>query len=160
MMKGEFKENYMKVRDYSYWADTGNESVQYNWTILQTDLDFDAFRLFISTRGNRSIKTLFDFEAAGLNRFEFEFDDFNQAFNVYCRDKRFAFDIIHPRMMEFLLRPIENEIQISMIELYGRSIMFAHEEFLRKSFILSFLDFAHGFLEKIPSYISKKIVEH
>jgi hypothetical protein len=162
MMKGEFKENYMKVRDYSYWnygsswPDSGNKNVQYNWTILQADLDFDAFRLFISARSNRSIKALFDFEAAGLNRFEFEFDDFNQAFNVYCRDKRFAFDIIHPRIMEFLLRPIENEIQISMIELYGRSIMFAHEEFLCKSFILSFLDFAHEFLKKIPSYISKK----
>jgi hypothetical protein len=34
--------------------------------------------------------------------------------------------------------------------------MFAHEEFLYKSFIPSFLDFAHGFLEKIPSYISKR----
>lgn len=160
MMKGEFKENYMKVRDYSYWTDSGNGSVQYNWTILQTDLDFDAPRLFISGRGNRSIKALFDFEASGLNRLEFEFDDFNQAFNVYCGDKRFAFDIVHPRMMQFLLRPLENEIQINMIELYGRSILFAHEEFLHKSFLFSFLDFAHGFLENIPSYISKKIVEH
>lgn len=34
---------------------------------------------------------------------QFESDDFNRAFTVNSKDRRFASDIIHPRMMEMLL---------------------------------------------------------
>ena len=35
---------------------------------------------------------------------ELESDDFNRAFTVNADDRRFAFDVLHPRMMELLLR--------------------------------------------------------
>ncbi len=34
---------------------------------------------------------------------ELESEDFNRAFTVTCPDRKFASDILHPRMMEFLL---------------------------------------------------------
>lgn len=34
---------------------------------------------------------------------KFESHDFNQRFKVKCRDARFAYDLFHPRMMEFML---------------------------------------------------------
>jgi hypothetical protein len=34
---------------------------------------------------------------------EFESEDFNRAFTVTCSDRKFATDVIHPRMMEYLL---------------------------------------------------------
>jgi hypothetical protein len=34
---------------------------------------------------------------------QFESDDFNQAFTVNSTDRRFASDVIHPRMMQMLL---------------------------------------------------------
>lgn len=34
---------------------------------------------------------------------QFESEDFNRAFTVQCPDRKFAFDVLHPRMMEFLL---------------------------------------------------------
>jgi hypothetical protein len=34
---------------------------------------------------------------------EFESDAFNQAFTVNCTDRKFATDVLHPRMMELLL---------------------------------------------------------
>lgn len=34
---------------------------------------------------------------------QFESEDFNRAFTVQCPDLKFAFDVLHPRMMEFLL---------------------------------------------------------
>ena len=35
---------------------------------------------------------------------ELESEDFNRAFTVNADDRRFAFDVLHPRMMELLLR--------------------------------------------------------
>lgn len=34
---------------------------------------------------------------------EFESEQFNRAFTVHCEDRKFATDVIHPRMMEYLL---------------------------------------------------------
>jgi hypothetical protein len=39
----------------------------------------------------------------GLEEINFESDQFNNRFAVQSRDKRFAYDVLHPRMMEFLL---------------------------------------------------------
>src|SRR4051794_11782698 len=35
---------------------------------------------------------------------DLESDDFNRAFQVRCPDRRFASDVLHPRMMELLIR--------------------------------------------------------
>lgn len=42
--------------------------------------------------------------AIGLADIELESDDFNRAFRVTCPDPKFASDVLHPRMMELLLR--------------------------------------------------------
>jgi hypothetical protein len=35
---------------------------------------------------------------------ELELEDFNRAFTVSCPDRKFASDVLHPQMMEFLLQ--------------------------------------------------------
>ena len=35
---------------------------------------------------------------------ELESEDFNRAFTVRCPDRKFASDVLHPRMMELLLQ--------------------------------------------------------
>jgi hypothetical protein len=35
---------------------------------------------------------------------ELELEDFNRAFTVSCADRKFASDVLHPQMMEFLLQ--------------------------------------------------------
>jgi hypothetical protein len=37
------------------------------------------------------------------NDIDMESEDFNRAFTVSCPDRRFASDVLHPQMMEFLL---------------------------------------------------------
>jgi hypothetical protein len=41
--------------------------------------------------------------ALGFDDIHFESADFSNRFVVVSRDKRFAYDVLHPRMMEFLL---------------------------------------------------------
>jgi hypothetical protein len=41
--------------------------------------------------------------AIGFSDINFESAEFSRKFYVRCRDKRFAYDVLHPRMMELLL---------------------------------------------------------
>jgi len=41
--------------------------------------------------------------AVGFHDIELENEDFNKKFNVSCKDKKFAYDVLHPRMMAMLL---------------------------------------------------------
>jgi hypothetical protein len=38
------------------------------------------------------------------NDIDLESEEFNRAFTVSCPDRKFAFDVLHPQMMEFLLQ--------------------------------------------------------
>lgn len=41
--------------------------------------------------------------AMGFDDIDFESAEFSRRFHVSAQDKRFAYDVVHPRMMEFLL---------------------------------------------------------
>lgn len=51
--------------------------------------------------------------ALGFDDIDFESDEFNRRFVVKSANKRFAYDIVHPRMMEFMLgtRPPRLELR-------------------------------------------------
>jgi hypothetical protein len=41
--------------------------------------------------------------AIGFDDIDFESEEFSRRFHVKCPDKKFAYDVVHPRMMEFLM---------------------------------------------------------
>lgn len=50
--------------------------------------------------------------ALGFDDIDFESEDFNRRFWVQSSDKRFAYDVLHPRMMEFLLAQLGSAIDL------------------------------------------------
>jgi hypothetical protein len=56
----------------------------------------------------------------GFDDIDFESAEFSQAFCVRSRDKKFAYDICHPRMMEYLLtnRDLSIEMEAHCISLF------------------------------------------
>lgn len=48
----------------------------------------------------------------GFDDIDFESEEFSRAFWVKSSDKRFAYDVIHPRMMEFLMKGPTPRIEI------------------------------------------------
>lgn len=50
--------------------------------------------------------------ALGFDDIDFESEDFNKRFWVQSSDKRFAYDVLHPRMMEFLLQHLDSAIDL------------------------------------------------
>lgn len=48
----------------------------------------------------------------GFDDIDFESHEFSRKFHVKCADRRFAYDVVHPRMMEFLLEHGDRAIDI------------------------------------------------
>ena len=67
----------------------------------------------------------------GYDDIDFESAEFSKKYHVTSSDKRFAYDLIHPRMMEFLMRgqPVRFELASGWICLVSRSRRWRPEEF-------------------------------
>jgi hypothetical protein len=84
----------------------------------------------------------------GNPRVEFESIEFNRRFFVTSPNRRWAYDVIHARVMEFLLAspPIPMEFGRSTVLACDRS-MFSLHEFHQA------ISMANGLLDRLPSYV-------
>lgn len=86
---------------YSYRTGSGKNETTYTFHVLALPLPafLPTLELTPEDLGTRLAR------AFGGQDIQFESDDFNRAWRVECRDLKFAHDIVHPRLMERLLRP-------------------------------------------------------
>lgn len=83
----------------------------------------------------------------GGQRVKFELEEFNQRFAVRTSQPKFAYDVIHPRTMEYLMRTDPPDLAIE-----GQVIRFTparHDTLL----IGQCADFAHEFLGRVPAFV-------
>ncbi|RMH04166.1 MAG: hypothetical protein D6702_03800 [Planctomycetota bacterium] len=68
-------------------------------------------------------------QAIGFQDIDFESVEFSKRFEVKCRNKKFAYDFCHTRMMEYLLRHPETAIELEgrVLVSYGRGNLRASE---------------------------------
>lgn len=87
----------------------------------------------------------------GGERVRFESEEFNDRFKVRCADPRLAYDVIHPRTMEFLMavRPPGIRIEGNLL----RFLVSSHD-----TETLGYCaDFAHDFWARVPSFVWKNL---
>ncbi len=84
----------------------------------------------------------------GFDDIDFEYKEFNDACYVRCDNKKFAYDVVHPKMMEYLLanRGLYLEMFRDVILVhYGRQIAPDEYEPLIRT--------AHNIYHRLPSYV-------
>ena len=87
-------------------------------------------------------------QALGAQDIDFESDEFSRAFVVKCPDKKFAYDVCHSRMMEFLLK--HRSIRLEM----ERTCLAAGwQEVLKAEAIEKRLDLLVQIRELLPAYL-------
>jgi hypothetical protein len=87
----------------------------------------------------------------GGQRVRFESEEFNDRFKVRSADARLAYDVIHPRTMEFLMAVAPPGIQIE-----GNLVRFLVSSHDTET--LGFCaDFAHDFFARVPSFVWKNL---
>lgn len=96
----------MAVREFDYWYyeessdSNGNRTRSYSrFSCAVTEIEAACTHLVLDREN--ALTTLADH--LGLHDIEFESEDFNRAFNVKCRDRKFANDLVDARMMQWLL---------------------------------------------------------
>jgi hypothetical protein len=91
--------------------------------------------------------------AFGFDDIDFESVEFSKKFYVKSSDKRFAYDVLHPRMMEFLLaeRPPMIDVEDGALCLSDGSRRWDPEQFEAK------MDFVIRFCELWPRHLVKDL---
>jgi hypothetical protein len=91
-------------------------------------------------------------EFLGMDDIDFESAEFSRKFFVKSSDRKWAYDVIHARTMDYLLREAFQEFEFGFSELCvirnGRHDPRSYEETLR---------FAEGLLDLVPDYVVKQM---
>ncbi|MCK5945572.1 MAG: hypothetical protein KAI24_26515 [Planctomycetes bacterium] len=91
--------------------------------------------------------------AFGFDDIDFESDEFSRRFYVQSSDRRFAYDVLHPRMMEFLLaeRPPMLDIEHGALCLSDGSRRWQPDRFRAE------IAFVQRFCEQWPRHLVKEL---
>jgi hypothetical protein len=100
----------IKCGDYQYTVSTGKSSTTYRFSYIILTLPFPNVPGLDIRRENLLDKIA---GAIGFQDINFESEQFSRAFFVKCPDKKFAYDVITPKMMDFLLGSDPPPIHIS-----------------------------------------------
>jgi hypothetical protein len=101
---GTWQQLDLREFDYSYYEESTDSEGRrtktwYHFSCAVAPID--AFCMHLTADRENLFTRLADH--IGLRDIEFELDEFNKAFNVKCKDRKFANDLIDQRMMRWLL---------------------------------------------------------
>jgi len=116
ILRGTYKGQKLFVFDYHYRSGSGKNEEGYFGTMLMLVVK-EAFPRLTVGPENFALKFT---EALGVtNDIKFESAEFSQRFRVRSADKKFAYDVCNPQMIDYLLlnSGLQIEIQGSVISL-------------------------------------------
>lgn len=91
-------------------------------------------------------------EFVGIDDIDFELGEFSRRFYVKAPDRKWAFDVLHQKTMEFLLRYPKFTVEIAgSWVLVRKSGRLSPEEFSRA------LAVAEGILDRLPKYLLREL---
>lgn len=90
----------LEVFEYRFTTQSGKHTQVHIYTIATAAMPIDGHGLVIQ-REHVGHKVL---DALGAEDIDFEDDAFSRAFWVQGQDRRFAYDVLHPPMMDFLMQ--------------------------------------------------------
>lgn len=140
---GYYKNNSITFFDYSFSAG----KVTYYWSVYILELKSNFPDLLISHETMESRIA----EALGQPHITFESAEFSHKFRVRCPDKKFAYEICHQKMMEFLLAN-----QDLTIEIKGGAIALLFETWLKPEEVEQNLARLIELRNLLPAYLFEK----
>lgn len=102
-LSGDYQGHEVMASDFHYetysYSKHGRRTQHHHLSVLTLRLPRSFPELLITPEGLFSKIA----QALGYDDIDFESAEFSRAFCVRSRDKKFAYDVCHPRMMEYLL---------------------------------------------------------
>lgn len=134
--------------DYRYTTGSGKnkQTHHYGIAVARVSLAFPVMRM--------RPEGLFDKLASvvGFDDIDFESDAFSRRYHVKCDDRKHAYDVIHPQMIEYLLTRKSYDWQFS-----GPWILVYEQGEFSPDEMLDVMETVEGFVERVPEYVREDI---
>jgi len=108
VLRGTYKGHRVLAFDYHYRTGSGKSAhnVNFSFLLLEQEVFFPELRIYPEDVMSKLGQMI------GFEDIDFESVEFSRAFVVRSRDRKFAYDVCHPRMMEFLLQHRDLSLEI------------------------------------------------
>ena len=134
--------------DYQYTTGSGKNRTTHRYAIAaaKVPLAFPPTRIRPEGMFDK-LKGLFGFE--DIN---FESEEFSRRYHVSCPERKRAFDLVHPKMIEFLLAVEARDWQLS-----GPVLMLARAGTHQPPDVVRSMQLAEQFLSLVPEYLRQDL---
>ncbi len=143
-MEGNFNGRRVVAFDYHYVTGSGkNRHVhQFSAVLLESRIPLKPLLI----RSENILDRIG--EVFGLDDLDFESSEFSRAYHVRSPDRRWAYDVLHARTIDFLLQRPKHNLQFDeTYALIWRGRRLRPEEFDQA------LEIASGVLDRLPNYV-------
>jgi hypothetical protein len=152
VMKGKLRGRDFCFFDYHYQTTTTNEkgettTTDWNFSAVVVSSEVPLKPLYIRPE-NAADKVKAFFGADDIN---FESKEFSAKYYVSSPDKRWAYDVLHPRTIEFLLG-----MPLLYINFATHNVMVSASKMFDVSMLIAATDVACGILERLPEYLIRQ----
>jgi hypothetical protein len=144
LMEGKWSGRAFRAFDYQWSTGSGKDTETHNFSAIILESPVPLKPLLIRT------ENVFDHVAEffGAEGIKFESAEFSRAFHVKSPDRKWAYDVLHPRAMEFLLSMPRFEIQFDDTAVMAhRASTFSVQDFESAAKV------AQGLLDGLPEYV-------
>ncbi len=146
-MSGDWKGRDVLCFDYKYTTGSGKNRTTHHFSAVILENSFPLKQLFIRPEGFFDKVT----EFFGYDDIDFESAEFSRKFYVKTKDKKWAYDVIHSRAMEFLLSRPTFSIKFDIrCVIAWRDRTFKPDEFGQAGDVIA------GVLDLLPDYVRKQ----
>ncbi len=157
VVHGQRDDNFITAFDYVYYTTQTSTDSQGKTTSREVAHYFSAVIFQMGTvfpplfiRPENFLDKIAS--AVGFDDIDFESAEFSRRFFVKSGDKKFAYDVIHPRMMEYLLKQPGWTLQLEGVDfLIHTGAMLKPDEFAAG------IHHAEAFLKQIPDFVLERI---
>ena len=147
IMQGDWHGHEITAFDYHYETRSGEDTTDHYFSAVILRGPIPLKPLYIRREGFFDKVT----EFFGFDDIDFESAEFSRRFYVKSPDKKWAYDVIHQRMMEYLLSAPEFSVQFDASHVIAwRPSRFSPAEFEAAA------GFIRGIFERLPEYLVKK----
>jgi hypothetical protein len=86
----------------------------------------------------------------GMDELDFELEEFNKRYFVRCSERKLAYDLLHPQMIEFLMECPTRTWQIA-----GQYIVMTRPNYYDPEEMQEIMKELRGFIARIPKYVEQ-----
>jgi hypothetical protein len=148
IIKGELDGRPVTLMDYRYVVGHGKNRSTHNRGVVILQTDFPTVPMFI--RRENPLDRVGEF--FGIDDIDFESSEFSRKFYVKCADKKWAYDVIHTRTMDYLMKAPSFTIEFGFGEIAVYKTGWCDSEKYEQALTL-----VQELYELIPDYVVRQM---